>query len=125
MRSSIPQASDGTSAYSLPKRVLPTFFNPIGLPAAAMIPRSQRPSSLGGGFAAVLVFGTGFLAAGLTAGGSACVAAIPGVGWGCPQADAVRHDRTTATPKDRTIKTSGGWGRRDGSAKLWRDDARV
>lgn len=114
-----PQASDGTSKYSLPKMVMPIFFNPIGLPAAAMTPRSQRPPSVGGGLAAVLDFGVCFLTAGLTAGVPVCVAAVPGAGCACAETGVARHDRTAATAIDRTMKYSGEDGDRRNELSEW------
>src|SRR3954452_11392626 len=105
MRSSIPQASNGTSVYSLPKTVSPIFFKPIFPPAAAITPRSQVPFSAdAAGLALVLAFGADFLAAGL-ADVVAGVAAAPGAGWICPDADAARHDNTHAIAKTRTMRT--------------------
>lgn len=102
MRSSMPHASNGTSEYSLPKTVMPIFFSPIGVPAAAMTPRSQGLLPVAtDGFASA--FGDCFLIAGVAAGG----AGVPDAGCASAHADDTMHDRTTAAAKYRTMEYSG------------------
>jgi hypothetical protein len=55
------------------------------------------------GFALVLAFAAGFLAAGLGTAVPAGAAAA-GAGWACAHADVTKHDRTNATAKDRIME---------------------
>ena len=91
MRSSIPQASDATSEYFLPKTVMPTFFKPIGFPAAATTPRSQALFS-DIGFTTGLAFCPGFFAAGAP-GGISCAGGV------CADAVPAQKDSKTAATK--------------------------